>query len=88
LLIKSGRGFPRVSGSMMAMSPAESDVAPKTIGGTTSGVLSCKEEITNDNRLIIAMSDLGVSDFERGLYMNLQASPVTRIKHLLLQLQI
>ena len=50
LLIKSGRGFPRVSGNMIAMSPAENDVAPKTIGGTTVGVLSCKEEITNDNR--------------------------------------
>jgi len=48
LLIKSGRGFPRVSGNMRATSPAESDVAPKTTGGTTSGVLSCEEEITNN----------------------------------------
>ena len=56
---------------MIAMSPAESEVAPKTIGGTTSGVLSCKEEITNQNRLIISMSDLDGSDFERGLFMSL-----------------
>ena len=43
---------------MIAMSPAESDVAPKTIGGTTSGVLSCKEKWKNENRLIISISDL------------------------------
>ena len=48
---------------MTAMSPAESDVAPKTIGGTTSGVLSCKEGTTNDRRLIIAMLSPGVSDY-------------------------
>ena len=61
---------------MIAMSPAESEVAPKTIGGTTSGVLSCKEEITNHNRLIIAMSDLGGSDFERGLFLSLLVAKV------------
>ena len=40
-----------------------------------------KEEITNDNRLIIVMSDLGGSDSERGLFISLQASLVARVKH-------
>lgn len=46
---KSGSGFPRVSGSIIATIPAESDVAPNTIGGTTNGVLSCEEYNTKCN---------------------------------------
>ena len=32
----------------MAVRPAENDVAPNTIAGTTNGVLSCNGKVTND----------------------------------------